>query len=258
MSLVWSGSYLPISLVFTTPPSSLNNRLNPLMNSRNPPTQVLPPLPRNHKPRLNNHIPELLLRRKPLNTLHQILITRPIPGNKLPYKRDSTKTPPLIDCIKQRILDFAELETREYASGFKHSIGFAQRGALVGEVPDAKRHGVQVDAAVFHGRGAEVFGVCQQEGQGGGVGPGGGEGAFFAFGEHGGVDVGDGDGCGGGGVDGVRVVEEAEGDVAGAAGYVEDFVARGRPWGGGGAGGEAGVEGADEVVFPEAVDAEGH
>lgn len=57
-------------------------------------------------------------------------------------------------------------------------------------------------------------------------------------------------------VDRVRVVQEAEGDVAGAAGYVEDFVARG--WGGGGARRVAGVEGADEVVFPEAVDAEGH
>jgi len=91
------------------------------------------------------------------------------------------------------------------------------------------------------------------------VGPGGGEGAFLAFGEHGGVDVADGDGCRGGIVDCVGVVQEAEGDVAGAACYVEDFIARG--WVGRGCGrggGEAGVERADEVVFPEAVDAEGH
>lgn len=50
-------------------------------------------------------------------------------------------------------------------------------------------------------------------------------------------------------VDRGAVVEQAEGDVAGAAGDVED-----RLRGGGG----AGVEGADEAVFPEAVGAEGH
>lgn len=49
------------------------------------------------------------------------------------------------------------------------------------------------------------------------------------------------------------VVEHPEGDVAGPAGDVEDVPAVG---GGGGFGGEsgAGVEGADEVVFPETVD----
>ncbi len=56
-------------------------------------------------------------------------------------------------------------------------------------------------------------------------------------------------------VDERGVVEHAQGDVAGAAGDVEDGPALlGR--GGGGVG--AGVEGADEAVFPEAVDAERH
>ena len=45
------------------------------------------------------------------------------------------------------------------------------------------------------------------------------------------------------------VVEKAEGDVACSAGYVEHCL--GGLWG-------AGIQGADEVVFPEAVDAEGH
>ena len=45
------------------------------------------------------------------------------------------------------------------------------------------------------------------------------------------------------------VVEEAESNVACSTGDVEDAE---------GVGGGAGVEGADEVVFPEAVDAQGH
>ena len=223
------------------------------MNSRNPTTQVFPPLPRHHKAALNNHIPPLFLRRKPVYTLHQILITRPIPGNKLSYQRYCPKTQPLINRIKHRVLDLAELQAGEYAPRLQNAIRFAQRGGFVGEVPDAKSDGVEVDAVARDTGGVQVFGVCQEKGERGAIGPGGFEGAFATLGEHGGVDVADGAGCRGGAVDGVCVVQEAEGDVAGAAGYVEDFVARG--WGGGGAGRVAGVEGADEVVFPEAVDA---
>lgn len=47
------------------------------------------------------------------------------------------------------------------------------------------------------------------------------------------------------------VIEHTESNVAGAAGYVEDGH-------GLAAGLAAGVEGADKVVFPEAVNAEGH
>jgi hypothetical protein len=51
-----------------------------------------------------------------------------------------------------------------------------------------------------------------------------------------------------------RVVEDAEGDIAGSACDIKDF-----PAGLGCAGGvAAGVYAADEVVFPEAVDAQGH
>lgn len=58
------------------------------------------------------------------------------------------------------------------------------------------------------------------------------------------------------------VVEQAEGDVAGSGGDVEDGDPGGGGGGGGGRGGGGGgkarVEGSDEIVFPEAVDAEGH
>lgn len=75
------------------------------------------------------------------------------------------------------------------------------------------------------------------------------EGAFAAFGEHGGVDVRDCYGGGGGVVDVCCVVEEAEGNVAGTAGDVEHCPAF--RWGRGGrrfGGGCAGVDGADKVV----------
>jgi hypothetical protein len=78
----------------------------------------------------------------------------------------------------------------------------------------------------------EILGVCEEEIKAWGVGIGGLEGAFPAFGEHGGVYVGDGYCRGGVIVDSVAVLEEAEGDVACSTGYVEHF-----PRGGGGFGG---------------------
>lgn len=57
------------------------------------------------------------------------------------------------------------------------------------------------------------------------------------------------------------VVEHAEGDVAGAAGDVEDVPALRRGGAGGGCnrgGVGAGIDGAYEVIFPEAVDTERH
>ena len=61
-------------------------------------------------------------------------------------------------------------------------------------------------------------------------------------------------------VEGRGVVEHAHGDVAGAAGDVEDALLL--AWGGLGRGREVGadawVQAADEVVFPQPVDAQGH
>lgn len=226
MSLICVSLFVPITLLTThIPSSSPNNRLNPLMNSRNPATQILPPLPGHHKARLDNHIPPLLLRREALNALHQILIAPPIPRHQLPDQRNGPKTPSLIHSLQHRIRHLRELQTRKYAAGLQDAICLPQRRALVGEVPDPECHRVQVDAVVCDAGGAQVLGVREQEGERGAVRPGGGEGAPLAFAQHGGVDVGDCDGRGGRGVDGVGVVEEAEGDVAGAAGYIEELLA---------------------------------
>lgn len=157
------------------------------MNRRNPKRKILPPLPRNHKPRLLNHIPKLFLPWKPLDTLHQILITGPIPRHQLPNQRYGPETPPFIDSIQQRVRHAAKFQTREDTAGFEDAVGFAERGVFVGEVADAEGDGVEVDA--IRGDGGEVFGVGDEPGEAGGMGVGGCEGAFAALGEHGGVYV---------------------------------------------------------------------
>ena len=119
------------------------------------------------------------------------------------------------------------------------------------EVADTKRHGIQIDA----GRGNHIqflsIRLYKVEARGAGVGSL--QRALAAFGEHVWVYVCDGDFGVGVVVDGGGVVEHAEGDVAGAAGYVEDVHALLLVTGGG-EGVAAWVQVADEVVFPEAVD----
>lgn len=69
------------------------------------------------------------------------------------------------------------------------------------------------------------------------------EGAFAALGKHLWVDIADCYGGGGCAVDSITVVEQAEGDVTGAASYVEHFPGRG-----GRGRGAAWVKGANEMV----------
>ncbi len=74
--------------------------------------------------------------------------------------------------------------------------------------------------------------------------------ALLADGEHGAVDVGDGDVHRGVAVEDVRRVQHAEGNVACAAGHVEDVLRSARV-GACGERGEARVEGRDEMVSAE-------
>jgi len=213
------------------------------MNSCNAPRQILPALPRNQKPGLLDHVPELLLLREALNALDQVLVTIPIAGDQLAYQRDGAKAPPLVDGIEQGVRDAAELETGEEAAGFQDAVGLAQGDVLVGEVPDAEGDGVQIDRVV--GDGVEMLGVGDEEVEARRVGVARGQGALAALVQHGRVDVRDGDGGLRRVVDLVAVLQEAERDVAGAAGDVEHFPAlRGLV----GARGGPGVDGADEVV----------
>lgn len=209
--------------------------------------KILPSLAPNDKPSIHNHIPEFLLAGEPLNTLHQILVALAVSRHQLPNQGNGTKAPALVNGIKQRILvDLAKLEHGQHAAGLEDAVGLAQGLWDIAKVADAKGDSVQVDRVVGDAGGGEVLCVGLEEGQGGLLG--GGEllgGALAADGEHGGVDVGDGDAHVGVGVDNVRVVQVAEGNVAGAAGNVEDVL--GGRWGGCGCV-VAWVEGGDVVV----------
>jgi hypothetical protein len=240
------------------------------MNRRNPKAQILPalllntfrrstlpPQPRHHKPSLTNHLREILLLREPLNTLHKVLITIPVRRNNLPNQRDRAETPPLVDRVEQRVVQIRrEFQAGEHAAGFEHAVGFAEGFVFVREVPDTKGHGVEIDAGIRDGRQAFSVGFEEVYAAGGGVGRL--REALAALGEHFRVDIRDGDVRGGVAVEGGGVVEHAHGDVAGAAGDVEDALLFTGLAGVAGVGVDARVEAADEVVFPEAVDAQGH
>lgn len=231
------------------------------MHRRHPPRQILPPLPGNRKPRLHNHVPKLPLAREPLNALHQVLVTLPVPRHQLPNQRNRPERPLPVRRREQRRppVRLAKLQARKHAARLQHAVRFPQRRRDVAEVADAEGDGVEVDRGVRDrgGRGGgrgeegfgggEVFGVGAEEGQGRLLARGEERRALFADREHGRVDVGDGHAHRGVGVEDVRGVQHAEGDVAGAAGDVED-VLRGAGVRAGGQGGEARVEGGDEVV----------
>lgn len=85
--------------------------------------------------------------------------------------------------------------------------------------------------------------VREEEGEPWGVGIWGLQRAFLSLGQHGGIDVTDRNGGGGVVIDGIAMMEEAEGYVTGSASDVEHFPGCRR-----GGGGNTGVERADEVV----------
>lgn len=211
------------------------------MNRRNPARQVLIPLPSDLKPSILNQPPELLLCREPLDALHQILVAIPIPSNDLPNQRDRAEAPLPIDGIQHGNLDLGELQARKHTTGLQHTPCLAQRRRHIREVPDAERHRVQIQRVVLD-LGRDLLRVRLEEGERGLVRRGQGEGALAADVEHGRVDVRDGDVHVGVSVVRVRVLEHAEGDVARAAGDVEDLLglAEGVR--------VAGVQGRDEVV----------
>lgn len=236
----------------------LLNRLNTFVDCSNSTGQILPSLPWNHEPSSLDHVLPLVLSWELLNALHKILVARPISRDELADQRNRTKAPPLIHCLKQRVRDTTELEARKHSTGLKHAVRLAQGLLLVREVPDPERHSVKVHAVIRH---RELLCIRDEEIQVRRVCIRCLKRALAALSKHVGVDIRDSDAGVGGVVDVVGVVEHAEGDVTGAAGDVEDVPAlRGGGAGGGcqGTGIGAGVEGAHEVVFPQAVDAEGH
>jgi hypothetical protein len=236
------------------PSRSTLRRLHTLVDGSNSIRQILIALPRHQKPGVADHAAELLLARELGNALDKILVAIAVAGNELANERDGGEAPALVDGVEERVVHLAELEAGEDAAGLEDAVGLAQGDILVGEVADAEGDRVQVDAGV--GDHAEVLCVCLDEAEARRARVRRRQRALLALGQHGRVDVGDGHARVRVVVDVRGVVEHAERDVARAAGDVEDAHARGA--GHRGQRVAAWVEVAHEMVFPEAVDAEGH
>nr|POE49172.1 hypothetical protein CFP56_32322 [Quercus suber] len=258
----------PLSFVRLQDPSALAMppspyRLDALVNRRDTQAQILPstfllcPIDslscsRDQEPSLANHVAKLRLTGEPLDALHKILVRVTIARHDLANQRDRAETPPLIHGVGKRVGELrCELETRKHTAGLQDAERFLQRLLLVGEVPDPKRYGVQVDAVVRDL--VQLLGVGLHEAHAPVRHVLAGAEALLTFAEHGGVDVGNDDGSAVVVVDVGGVVEHALGNVAGAAGDVEDPLRFGGRLG---RMADARVQRGDEMVFPKAMDAE--
>lgn len=194
------------------------------MNRRNAPRQVLIPLPGHLKPSRPNHVPKVRLAREPLDALHQVLVAVPVSRDELSDQGDGAEAPLLVHGVEERdAVGLGEFEAGEDAAGLEHAVRLLEGGGHIGEVADAKGHGVQVEGVVFDG-GGDLLRVGFEEGEAGLVRGREREGAVAADLEHGWVDVGDCDVDVGVAVVGVRVLEHSEGNVACTASHVEDLL----------------------------------
>lgn len=231
-------------------------RLHPLVYSGDTTSEVLIALAANNEARVEDEVAELVLGGEPLDAFDKVLVRVPVAGDELADEGDGAEAPAPVGLGEERgpAVGLAELEDGEDAAGLQHAVRLAQRRGDVAKVADAKGHRVQVDAGVRDARGGQVLGVGLEEGEvcllacGEGLGP------LLAHCQHVWVDVGDGHAHVRVAVHDVGMIQVAEGDVACAAGYVEDVLGWGVRW----VGGEAWVEGGYVVIFPDAMPAEGH
>lgn len=216
------------------------------MYSRHTAGQVLVALPADHKASVEDQVAELVLGGEALDALDEVLVRVPVAGDELADEGDGAEAPALVGGVEEGrpAVGLAELEHGEDAAGLEHAVRLAQRRGDVAEVADAERHRVQVDAVVGHARRPQVLRVRLQERQRRLLARRQRLRPLLAHRQHVRVDVGDGHAHVRVAVHRVCVVQVPEGDVARAAGYVEDVLC----WGVGWVGGEAWVEGGDIVI----------
>lgn len=185
---------------------------------------------------------ELGLGGEALDALDEVLVGVAVAGDELADEGDGGEAPALVEGVEGGVADLAELEAGEDAAGLEHAVRLGQGGGDVGEVADAEGDGVQVERGRGDG-GREPGGVGLEERERGLLRRGERLRPLLPDRQHRRVDVADGDVDVRVRVHDVRVVQHPEGDVARAAGDVENAL-RGR----GHAGGEARVQRGDEVV----------
>lgn len=216
------------------------------MYGRDTASKILVALPADDEAGVEDEVAELVLGGEALDALDEVLVRVPVARHELADERDGAEAPAAVGGGEERgpAVGLAELEHGEDAARLEHAVRLAQRRGDVAEVADAEGHRVQVDAGVGDARGPEVLGVGLEEGQGRLLACGEGLRPLLAHRQHVGVDVGDGHADVRVAVHHVGVVQVPEGDVACAAGYVEDVLG----WGVGRVGGEAWVERGDVVI----------
>jgi hypothetical protein len=169
----------------------LVQRLDTLVNGSDTISQILPTFAilttGNNKASIFNHIPPFRLTRELFNALDKILIAIPITSNDLANQRYGSKTPALVDKIKDWIIHLAKLQTSKDTTRLQDTKGFLERNMLVGEIAYAKRNRVQIYTGIRDH--VQVLGIGLYEIQASGAVVDGGGGAFAAFGQHVRVDV---------------------------------------------------------------------
>ena len=171
--------------------------------------------------------------------LDEVLIGLAVAGHRLADARDDLERIELVERVEPRHVDRGELQAQEAAADLEHAVGLGERAVDARHVADAEGDGDAVEALVGVG---QFLGIALLEGDG--VVEAALDGALGADRQHLGIDVADGDA-------GVRPagLRDAEGDVAGAAGEVEQ---RERPVP------LRRIHGSQQGVLPGAVQAAGH
>ena len=166
----------------------------------------------------------------------EIAIGLGVPGDDLAEERQRALRIGVIDAADRRRGHLAEFQAVEATAGLQHAIGIAQRLVDVGDVPQAEGDRIGVEGAIGERQMLRIAGrpgkALQQPAVDGAVAP---------DLEHRGIDVAYGD------VGPFALaVQQAEGDVAGAARHIQELLARPR------------VHHVDHGVLPEPVHAARH
>lgn len=178
---------------------------------------------------------ERLLRRKFANAFDEILVAVAVPGDHLADPGNSAEGPGVISFGQEGFVHAAEFKAEEAPAGFKDTARLSQSGVDMCNIAEAEGDGVDVDAGAFHGEG---FGIADDPVEI--VEPAAVHGAVAPDAEHFGIEVANSD------IGRVGRFFDPESDVTSAARNVKI-----RMFG-------AGADLADELVFPQAVDAGRH